>query len=114
MMLSETKKAGTGRRFRKGFTTTHKSKLTACAKMKTLVETGKLSINSKSLVSEFKGFVAHGTSYAAKPGGTDDLVMATVLIIRMLQTLQNYHPELSNQIKDYNDSVIEPMPFILF
>ena len=114
MMLSETKKAGKGRRFRKGFTTTHKSKLTACAKMKTLVETGKLTINSKSLVSEFKGFVAHGTSYAAKPGGTDDLVMATVLIIRMLQTLQNYHPELSNQIKDYNDSVIEPMPFILF
>ena len=114
MMLSETKKAGTGRRFRKGFTTTHKSKLTACAKMKTLVETGKLTINSKSLVSEFKGFVAHGTGYAAKPGGTDDLVMATVLIIRMLQTLQNYHPELSNQIKDYNDSVIEPMPFILF
>jgi hypothetical protein len=40
--------------------------------------------------------------------------MSTVLIIRMLQILQNYHPELSNNIKDYNDSVIEPMPFILF
>jgi len=114
MMLSETKKAGVGRRFRKGFTTTNKSKLTACAKMKTLIETGKLTVNSSALVSELKGFVAHGTSYAAKPGGTDDLVMSTVLIIRMLQTLQNYHPELSNNIKDYNDSVIEPMPFILF
>ena len=114
MMLSETKKAGQGRRFRKGFTTTHKSKLSACAKMKTLVETNKLSIHSTALVSEFKSFVAHGTSYAAKPGNTDDLVMATVLIVRMLQALQNYHPELSNQITDYNDSVIEPMPFILF
>ena len=114
MMLSETKKAGTGRRFRKGFTTTNKSKLTACAKMKTLLETNKMQVNSSALVSEFKNFVARGTSYAAKPGNTDDLVMATVLIIRMLQTLQNYHPELSNQIKDYNDSVIEPMPFILF
>jgi hypothetical protein len=82
--------------------------------MKTLIETGKLTVNSSALVSELKGFVAHGTSYAAKPGGTDDLVMSTVLIIRMLQTLQNYHPELSNNIKDYNDSVIEPMPFILF
>jgi len=40
--------------------------------------------------------------------------MSTVLIVRMLQTLQNYHPQLSSQIQDYNDSVIEPMPFILF
>jgi len=114
MLLTETKKAGTSRRYRKGFTTTHKTKLSACAKLKTLIETGKITINSKALVTELKGFVARGSSYAAKPGMTDDLVMSTVLIVRMLQTLQNYHPSLSSQIQDYNDSVIEPMPFILF
>ena len=114
MMLSETKKAGSGRRYRKGFTTTHKTKLSACAKLKTLIETGKITVNSKALVSELKNFVARGSSYAAKPGNTDDLVMSTVLIVRMLQTLQNYHPQLSSQIQDYNDSVVEPMPFILF
>lgn len=112
MLLNETKKVGQSRRFRKGFTTTHKSKITACAKMKTLLETGKMQVNSTALVSEFKTFVARGTSYAAKPGSTDDLVMSTMLIIRMLQRLQTYHPELEN-IKDY-DSAIEPMPFILF
>ena len=114
MLLNETKKAGQSRHFRKGFTTTHKSKITACAKMKTLLETGKMQVNSTALVSEFKTFVAHGTSYAAKPGSTDDLIMSTILIIRMLQRLQNYHPELMDNIKDYNDSLIEPMPFILF
>jgi hypothetical protein len=114
MMLSESRKAGQSRAFRKGFTTTHKSKISACAKLKTLVETNKMIINSRSLISEFKNFVAHGTSYAAKPGETDDLVMSTVLVVRMLQTLQNYHPELSKQIRDYNDTQVEPMPFILF
>jgi len=114
MMLSEPKSAGSGRRFRKGFNTTNKSKISACAKLKNLVETKKMTVNSKSLISEFKTFVAHGTSYAAKIGETDDLVMATVLAVRMMQVLQNYHAELNTQIADFGDEVIEPMPFILF
>jgi hypothetical protein len=114
MMLSEPKSAGSGRRFRKGFNTTNKSKISACAKLKNLVETKKMTVNSKSLISEFKTFVAHGTSYAAKIGETDDLVMATVLAVRMMQVLQNYHAELNTQIADFGDEVIEPMPFIMF
>jgi len=114
MMLSEPKSAGSGRRFRKGFNTTNKSKISACAKLKNLVETKKMIVNSKSLISEFKTFVAHGTSYAAKIGETDDLVMATVLAVRMMQVLQNYHAELNTQIADFGDEVIEPMPFIMF
>ena len=114
MMLSEPKSAGSGRRFRKGFNTTNKSKISACAKLKNLVETKKMTVNSKSLISEFKTFVAHGTSYAAKIGETDDLVMATVLAVRMKQVLQNYHAELNTQIADFGDEVIEPMPFIMF
>ena len=114
MMLSEPKSAGSGRRFRKGFNTTNKSKISACAKLKNLVETKKMTVHSKSLISEFKTFVAHGTSYAAKIGETDDLVMATVLAVRMMQVLQNYHAELNTQIADFGDEVIEPMPFILF
>jgi len=114
MLLSEGKRAGHVRSYRKGYTTTNKSKLSACAKLKTLVETGKMTVNSRSLISEFKTFVAIGTTYAAKPGSTDDLVMSTVLIVRMLQTLQNYHTDLDNQIRDYDDFTVEPMPFILF
>ena len=111
--LSDNSVTGTaGRRFRKGFNTTHKSKITACNKFKILVESTRMKINSKSLVSELKNFVASGTSYAAKPGETDDLVMSTLLAVRMLMLLQTFHTEVDSQLKDHGDVTIEPMPFI--
>ena len=103
---------GNGRRYRKGFNTTNKHKLSACNKLKSLIESGKMKIRSSSLVSELKTFVAHGISYAAKPGETDDLVMATVLNIRMLQLLQTYNNDIDNQMRDHGDAIIAPMPFI--
>jgi hypothetical protein len=109
--LSDNSVAGGSRRIRKGFNTTNKSKLSACSKLKILVESKKMSINSAPLVSELKTFVAHGTSYAAKPGETDDLVMGTLLAIRMMQLLQNYHTEMDSQMRDFGDTMIEPMPF---
>lgn len=100
------------RRWRKGFNTTPKSKLTACNKLKVLLESGRMILHSRPLISELKTFVAHGVSYAAKPGETDDLVMATVLAVRMMMLLQEYHAELDKQLKDHNDKIIEPMPFM--
>jgi hypothetical protein len=114
MFLSEAKKKGSVRRARKGFTTTNKSKLEACAKLKTLVELDKMKIYSKSLISELKTFVALGAGYEAKQGETDDLVSATLLIVRMLTQLQNYHVELSDQIRDHAGVEVAPMPFIVF
>jgi hypothetical protein len=64
------------------------------------------------LVSELKTFVANGTSYAAKPGETDDLVMACLLAVRMLLMLQTYHADLDTHLKDHSDNIVEPMPFI--
>jgi hypothetical protein len=104
--------AGGSRRYRKGFNTTNKNKLTACSKLKSLVESGKMKIRSPSLVSELKNFVAHGVSYAAKPGETDDLVMATLLNVRMMQLLQTYDTTIDNQLRDHGDAIIAPMPFI--
>ena len=102
-----------GRRFRKGFNTTHKPKLAACAKLKHLVESNRMRVHSRSLISEFKTFVAAGTSYAAKPGETDDLVMATLLVIRMLQILQSYHSDLDSHMRDHTETLIEPLPFVM-
>ncbi len=102
----------TGRKFRKGFTTTNKSKLSACSKLKILVESGRMKLYSKPLISELKNFVAIGSSYAAKPGETDDLVMSSLLAVRMLMLLQVYHSDLDTHIKDHSDNYIEPMPFI--
>jgi hypothetical protein len=104
IFISET---GKGRR---GFNTTNKSKLASCAKFKTLVESKKMTVNSRSLISELKAFVAHGGSYAAKIGDTDDLIMASLLVTRMLQQLSDYHFDLENQIRDH-DEIIMPLPF---
>ena len=103
---------GGSRRYRKGFNTTHKPKLAACNKLKTLIESGKMKIRSASLVSELKTFVASGTGYAAKAGETDDLVMATVLNIRMLQLLQTYDTGIDNQLRDHGEIIQAPMPFV--
>ena len=104
---------GGSRRYRKGFNTTHKHKLAACAKLKHLIESNRMRIHSRSLVTELKGFVASGTSYAAKAGETDDLVMATVLTVRMLIILQDYHKELDDHMRDHNEALIEPLPFVM-
>jgi hypothetical protein len=101
-----------GRRTRKGFTTTNKSKIVACNKFKILVESGRMKLYSKPLISELKNFVALGNSYSAKPGETDDLVMSSLLATRMLMLLQTYHQELDSHLKDHGDNIIEPMPFI--
>jgi hypothetical protein len=103
---------GGNRRYRKGFNTTNKPKLNACNKLKLLVESGRMKIRSSSLVSELKTFVAQGVTFAAKPGETDDLVMATVLAVRMMQLLQTFHTEMDTQMRDHGDMVDPPMPFI--
>jgi hypothetical protein len=103
---------GGGRRYRKGFNTTHKQKLAACSKLKILVETSKMKIRSAALVSELKTFVASGMSYAAKIGETDDLVMSTLLAIRMMVLLQTFDIGIDNQMRDHGEVVDPPMPFI--
>jgi hypothetical protein len=111
-MLSEPKSLGTTRRYRRGFNTTNKTKLAACSKFKNLLESNKLKIYSSALISELKTFVASGGSYAAKIGETDDLVMATLLTVRMLQHLQNYHVDLDIHVRDHTE-IIEPFPFVM-
>jgi hypothetical protein len=99
-------------RYRKGFNTSPKNKLTACSKLKTLIESGKMKIHSIPLISELKTFVAHGMSYAAKTGETDDLVMSTILAVRMMQQLMSYHPEMDKQMRDFGEMYTPPLPFI--
>jgi hypothetical protein len=103
---------GGSRRYRKGFNTTAKPKLNACNKLKLLIESGRMKIRSAALISELKTFVAHGVSFAAKPGETDDLVMASVLAVRMMQLLQTFHTEMDTQMRDHGDMIDPPMPFI--
>ncbi len=113
IFLSEPARSGHVRRFRKGFNTTHKTKLAACSKLKNLIETKKLIVRSKNLISELKTYVAQGVSFAAKPGETDDLVSSTLLIIRMVQVIQTFDANIDKKLQSDSEDFIEPMPFIL-
>ena len=64
-MLSEPRRSGHVRRFRKGFNTTHKSKVASCAMFKNLIEQNKLKLNSKPIIRELKSYIARGQSFEA-------------------------------------------------
>jgi hypothetical protein len=113
IFISEPKRPGSGRRYRKGFNTTNSSKISACAKLKNLIESRRMTIVSKPLISELKTFVAHGPSFAAKPGETDDLVMALVLVVRMAMLLQSFDSQIDYTMKDSLEDIVEPMPFFI-
>jgi hypothetical protein len=90
LLVSEPIRKGHVRKFRKGFNTTHKAKISAAARLKYLIESGKMKINSKPLISELKSFIAQGISFKAKVGEEDDLVSALLLIVRMSQVLADW------------------------
>ena len=113
IFLSEPARVGSSRTYRKGFTTSNKTKLAVCSKFKSLVETKKINIASKNLISELKTFVASGTSFKAKIGETDDLVMAMLLVVRMLQVLKDFDSTLDSRVRDTLEDFIQPMPFIM-
>ena len=115
LFVSEPMRKGHVRKFRKGFNTTHGTKITACSRLKTMIENDKMTIHSKPLISELKGFVATGSSFQAKSGMSDDLVSATLLALRMMAVLKDWDPRIYNtftQADDYEDYE-PPMPIFI-
>ncbi len=105
-----------GSRGRKGLNTTNRSKLATCSKLKSLLESQRMSIRSKPLLRELRNYVETGSSFAAKAGEHDDLVSATLLTLRILQIISHWDPELNSKLNDAIDMdavEIEPMPFII-
>ena len=94
LMISEPVRKGHVRKFRKGFNTTHGSKISACARVKHLIETNKMEIYSKTLISELKTFIATGFSFKAKNGDHDDLVSALLLLVRMSSLIADWDPRV--------------------
>jgi hypothetical protein len=109
--ISEPRKGNRG--YRKGFTTTNKSKLAACSKFKNWVESDKMEIASKALLRETKTFIARGAAYSAKDGEADDLVMSALLVVRVAQQVAQYDETTYNELKDSfsDEENIAPMPF---
>ena len=115
LFVSEPIRKGHVRKFRKGFNTTHSTKITACSRLKTMIENDKMKIHSKPLVSELKNYVATGSSYQAKLGQTDDLISATLLAIRMMSVLKDWDPRVYNTFNQTEDldEYDAPMPIFI-
>jgi len=71
-----------------------------------------MNISSKNLINELKTFVASGTSYKAKQGETDDLVMSLILAIRMILIVSKYEEDTFDQVREtFDDEDYDtPMP----
>jgi hypothetical protein len=111
MFLSEPIKKGHVRRFRRGFNTTHTSKIAICAKLKHLIETNRMKICSKPLISELKTYVAKGASFAGKSESSDDLVASLLLAVRMIMLLQDWDPAIYDKMReDRFEEYDMPMP----
>jgi hypothetical protein len=115
LFVSEPIRKGHVRKFRKGFNTTHSTKVTACARLKTMIENDKMTVNSSPLISELKAFVATASSYKAKPGETDDLVSALLLILRMMSVLKDWDPRVYNTFNqiEADENYEPPMPIFI-
>ncbi len=117
MFIAEPIRKGHVRKFRKGFNTTHRSKISACSRMKHLIESGKMKIVSKAFISELKAFIASGITFKAKVGETDDLVSAMLLAVRMSSVLADWDQRvfdvMTGKLDDDTEDFEPPMPIFV-
>jgi hypothetical protein len=116
MFVSEPLRKGHIRKFRKGFNTTFGTKISACSRLKFLIEEEKMKIFSRALISELKSFIAAGTTYKAKTGQHDDLVSSLLLVIRMSVLLAEWDPRVFEVLKvtgEMDDSWEPPLPIYI-
>lgn len=113
-LVSEKRPAQQKKRFRKGLNTTPKTKILACSKFKSLVDTDRLKPISEGIISQMKNFTANGASFSGKGVSSDDLVMAMILCVRMIEMTKSWEIYDADVLKDHIEEkeYREPMTFI--
>lgn len=86
-------------RRKRGILMTSKSKAKACASFKELVETNKLKINSRKLISELKFFMKIGSTFKGD-GKHDDLVMGMVVAVAALERISSFDEDVHNMLSN--------------
>lgn len=89
-----------------GVVTTGRTKVLSALQLKSLIEkvsAGGITINSEALIFELKHFISKGGGYEAKSGATDDLVMATLGVMRLLKRLSEYNETAFKHVNEYVD-----------
>jgi len=115
LFISEPMRKGHVRKFRKGFNTTHGSKITACSRLKTMIENDQMTINSKPFITELKNFIATGSSFKGKTNEGDDLISAMLLGLRIITVMRDWDPTIYNTFVqiEAEESYELPMPIFV-
>lgn len=108
---------------KRGMTTTGKSKMKACIAIKEMIERNSMRIRSRTLLEEMKQYVRTRGSYAAKIGGTDDLISSCLIVTRLLEEISTFdqdawdkihaHAYLSDDGEDAWNENDTPLPMLL-
>ena len=91
-----------------GHKMTKRVKAIGCSNLKDLIENDKLIINDLDTIAELSQFIVRGKSWAAEPGGYDDLVMSLVLFSWF--SSQELFKELNDidlRLKIYDEKMLE-------
>jgi hypothetical protein len=81
-----------------GLKTTHQTKITGCANLKTLIESDKLIINDADTIMELTTFSADKKTFKAEEGNTDDLAM-TLVHFGWLTAQRYFKENINNDIR---------------
>jgi len=113
--VHEPRRSHTPGRSRKGLNTNVRSKAMACSKFKTLIETNRIEIRSKMLIRQLKFFVSKGDSFSAKQGEHDDVVMSSLLAVRMMSILTTWDEKIGDLLRDELEieESLDPMPMAM-
>ena len=111
--------SSSGRHSNLGLRTTKQVKRIGCATLKSLVETNKLLIFDKDIISEFSTFIEHNGVFQADEGYHDDLTMTLVLfawasndiMFKDLMNANNRQALYSQQMQTIEDE-LTPFGFI--
>lgn len=118
-LINEPKKTRTGR-VRKGLTTTRKTKSTACMQMQKLMETFRMEVASKELHRQLNDFIKSGSEdgvFKAKIGCHDDLVSASLLIVRMMHIISRWDDStadvMGETLEEADESFYQPLGYLM-
>lgn len=97
-----------------GIVMSKSSKEKGCALLKDLIEMNKLKINSEKLKVQMKFFVKVGNTFKAESGTHDDLVMACVLLMLLMDILVNYEDSIYEAVSEIDGDLDDEEWGIMF
>lgn len=94
---------------RMGMNTNGRTKIASCVNFKEMVESGRLVMKSKTLITELKSYTRRKGSYEAQEGSTDDCISSMLLIVRILEEISSYEQDAFDKLYQYDENAYNDM-----